>query len=163
MSASLRKRRNCCVQRNVAKCRNGIFQQLGHSHDYVCLNFGSNLAVAMSVRNRGCGVVGCGFQFSRVSGLDFVAKKSSLTISTGRKARRGCAALFGSRLDHHTRCSGRGLGTCPEGLAIRQQVLHSWRHDCSLGAGRVIVHGIARLHDDLHPVLLGGAFGSMLD
>jgi hypothetical protein len=37
----------------------------------------------------------------RVSGLDFVAKKSSLTISNGRKARRGCTALFGSRLDHH--------------------------------------------------------------
>ena len=37
-----------------------------------------------------------------VSGLDFVAKNSSLTISDGRKARRGCTALFGSRLDHHT-------------------------------------------------------------
>src|ERR1700690_455523 len=52
----------------------------------------------MSVCNRGCGVVDCSFQFSRVSGLDFVAKKSSLTISNGRKARRGCTALFGSRL-----------------------------------------------------------------
>src|SRR5882724_4404966 len=56
----------------------------------------------MSVCNRGCGVVGCSFQFSRVSGLDFVAKESSLAISDGRKARRGCTALFGSRLDHHT-------------------------------------------------------------
>ena len=69
------------------KCRKGISQNLDHSHDYVCLNFGSNLAAAMSVRNRGCDVVGCRFQFSRVSGLDFVAKKSSLTIGDGRKAR----------------------------------------------------------------------------
>ena len=38
----------------------------------------------------------------RVSGLDFVAKKSYLTISNGRKARRGCTALFGPRLDNHT-------------------------------------------------------------
>ena len=54
----------------------------------MCLNFGSNLAAAMSVCNRGCSVVGCSFQFSRVPGLDFVAKKSSLTISNGpeRKA-----------------------------------------------------------------------------
>ena len=80
----------------------GIFQHLDHSHDYVCLNFGSNLAAAMSVCNHGCGIVGCSFQFSRGSGLDFVAKKSSLTISNGRKARRGCTTLFGSRLDHHT-------------------------------------------------------------
>ena len=80
----------------------GDIPTLDHSHDYVCLNFGSNLAAAMSVCNRGCGVVGCSFQFSRVSGLDFVAKKSSLTISNGRKARRGCTALFGSCLDYHT-------------------------------------------------------------
>ena len=62
----------------------------------MCLNFGSNLAVAMSVRNRGFGVVGCSFQFSRVSGLDFVAKKSSLTISTGPEGAarmRGFVAL----------------------------------------------------------------------
>ena len=65
----------------------GISQHLDHSHDYVCLNFGSNRAAAVSVRNRGCDVVGCKVQFSRVSGLDFVAKKSSLTISDGRKAR----------------------------------------------------------------------------
>jgi hypothetical protein len=35
------------------------------TNDYVCLNFGSNLAAAISVRNRGCDVVGCRFQFSR--------------------------------------------------------------------------------------------------
>ena len=68
-------------------CQEGISQNLDDSHDYVRLNFGSNLAAAMSVRNRGCDVVGCRFQFSRVSGLDFVAKKSSLTIGDGRKAR----------------------------------------------------------------------------
>jgi hypothetical protein len=33
----------------------------------------------MPVGDRGCGMVGCGFRLSRVSGLDFVAKKSSLT------------------------------------------------------------------------------------
>jgi len=65
----------------------GISQHLDDSHDYVCLNFGSNLAAAMFVRNRGCDVVGCSFQFSRFSGLDFVAKKSSLTVGNGRKAR----------------------------------------------------------------------------
>ena len=83
-------------------CQKGISQHLDDSHDYVCLNFGGNLAAAMFVRNRGCDVVGCSFQFSRFSGLDFVAKKSSLTIGNGRKARRGCAALFGSCLDNHT-------------------------------------------------------------
>jgi hypothetical protein len=66
--------------------------RLDHSHDYVCLDFGGNLAAAMSVRNCGCGVVGCRLQFSRVSGLDFVAKKRSLTISNGWNARRGCTA-----------------------------------------------------------------------
>src|SRR5262249_46879146 len=77
-------------------------RHLGHSHDYVCLNFGSNLAAAMSVGNRRCGIIGCSFEFSCVSGLDFVAQRSSLTISNGRKARRGCMTLFGSRLDHYT-------------------------------------------------------------
>ena len=65
----------------------GISRHLDDSHDYVCLNFGSDLAAAMFVRNRGCDVVGCSFQFSRFSGLDFVAKKGSLTIGDGRKAR----------------------------------------------------------------------------
>ena len=65
----------------------GISQHLDDGHDYVCLNFGSNLAAAMFVRYRGCDVVGCSFQFSRFSGLDFVAKKSTLTIGNGRKAR----------------------------------------------------------------------------
>src|SRR5579864_3550918 len=64
-----------------------ISQHLDDSHDDVCLNFGSNLAAAMFVRNRGCDVVGCRLQFSRFSGLDFVAKQSSLTIGNGRKAR----------------------------------------------------------------------------
>src|SRR5262249_46145766 len=65
------------------------------------LNFGNNLAAAMSVRNRGCGVVSYSFQFSRVSGLDFVAKRSSLTIGNGRNTGGGRAALFGSGLDYH--------------------------------------------------------------
>jgi hypothetical protein len=71
----------------VEKCQKGISQHLDDSHDYVCLNFGSNLAAAMFVCNRGGNVVGCSFQFSRFSGIDFVAKKSSLTIGNGRKAR----------------------------------------------------------------------------
>jgi hypothetical protein len=75
------------VSWHVAKCRNGIFRRLDHSHDDVSLNFGSDLAAAMFVCNRGCDVVGCNFQFSRFSGLDFVTKKSSLTIGNGRKAR----------------------------------------------------------------------------
>jgi hypothetical protein len=56
-------------------------QQLGHSHDYVCLNLGGDLAATMSDGNHGRGVISCRFQFSSVSGLDFVAKKSSLTIT----------------------------------------------------------------------------------
>jgi hypothetical protein len=36
-------------------------KSLGHSHDDVGLNFGSNLAVAMSLHNRGFGTVGCSF------------------------------------------------------------------------------------------------------
>ena len=53
------------------------------------------------VGNRGCNVVGLRFQASRLPGLDLVAEKRSLTIGDGWKARRGCAALFGSRLDRH--------------------------------------------------------------
>src|SRR5581483_8383878 len=55
----------------------------------------------MSVGDRGCSVIGRGLQSPRVSGLDFVAKKSSLAISHRRNARGGCAALFGSRFDRH--------------------------------------------------------------
>src|SRR5438132_9281712 len=55
----------------------------------------------MSVCDHRGGVVGCGCQFSRVPGLDFVAKQRSLAIGNGRKARRGCATLLGSRLDRH--------------------------------------------------------------
>ena len=89
----------------------------------MCLNFGSNLAAAMPVCNRGFGVVGCGFQFSRVPGLDFVAKKSSLTISDGRKARRGCPALLGFRLDHHmgeTRVLKLAADQCCIVVAVRR-------------------------------------------
>ncbi len=60
---------------------------LDDSHDYVRLNFGGNFAATMFVRNRGRGVVSCGFQFSCFSGLDFGAKNGSLTIGNGRKAR----------------------------------------------------------------------------
>jgi hypothetical protein len=69
------------------ECQKGISQYLDDRHDYVCLNFGSNLAAAMFFRNRRCDVVGCSLQFSRFSGLDFVAKNSPLTIGNGRKAR----------------------------------------------------------------------------
>ena len=86
--------------------RHGTSKHLDHRHDYVCLNFSSNLTVAMSVRNRGRGVVGCSLQFSRVSGLDFIAKRGSLAIGNGRMARRGCATLFGFSFDRHTRETG---------------------------------------------------------
>ena len=36
--------------------------KLGHSHDYVCLNFGSNFAASVSVRDLRRGVVGCCLQ-----------------------------------------------------------------------------------------------------
>jgi hypothetical protein len=70
-----------------AMCEKEMRQPSERSHDYVCLNFGSNLAVAMSARNHGGSVVGCSFQLSRVSRLDFVAKRSALTISNGGLAR----------------------------------------------------------------------------
>ena len=75
---------------------------LDPGYDDVCLYFGSNPAAAMSLGNRGGGMVGCSFPLSCVSGFDFVAKRGSLTISNGHKARRGSTALFGSRLNHYT-------------------------------------------------------------
>ena len=60
---------------------------LDPGYDDVCLYFGSNPAAAMSLGNRGCGMVGCSFVFSCVSGLDFVAKRGPLTISNGHNAR----------------------------------------------------------------------------
>jgi hypothetical protein len=59
----------------------------------------------------------------KFSGLDFVAKKSSLTISNDRKARRGCAALLGSRLDHHageTRVLQPATDQCRIVVAVRR-------------------------------------------
>jgi hypothetical protein len=78
-------------------------RDLSCSYDDVGLNSGDDLAAAVFVRNRGRDVVSCGFQFSRVSGLDFAAKRCSLTIRNGRNARRRGAAVFGSRLNRHTR------------------------------------------------------------
>jgi hypothetical protein len=75
---------------------------LDPGYDDVCLYFGSNPAAAMSLGNRGGGMVGCSFLLSCVSGFDFLAKRGSLTISNGHKARRGSTALFGSRLNHYT-------------------------------------------------------------
>jgi hypothetical protein len=69
----------------------------------VGLNFCGNLAAAVFVGNRGSGVIACKLQFSRISGLDLVAKQSTLTIGNGRNSRCGRAALFGFRLDFHTR------------------------------------------------------------
>ena len=57
----------------------------GHNHER--LNCGGNLATAMFVRNRGFRVVGCNLQFSWVSGFNFIAKRSSLTIGDSRNAR----------------------------------------------------------------------------
>src|ERR1039458_146520 len=47
--------------------------KLGHSHDYVCLNFGSNFAASVSVRDLRRGVVSCGLQLSCISCFDLVA------------------------------------------------------------------------------------------
>jgi hypothetical protein len=46
---------------------------LDHSHDNVRLNFGSNLATSVSVRDLGRGVVGCSLQLTCISGFDLVA------------------------------------------------------------------------------------------
>src|SRR5262245_10308558 len=72
------------------------------------LDLRRNGAAAMFVRNRGCGDVGCGFQFAGVAGLNFIAKRRSLTISDSRNARRGSTALLGARLDLDTG-EARGL------------------------------------------------------
>ncbi len=47
--------------------------KLGHSHDYVCLNFGSNFAASVSVRDLRRGVVSCCLQLSCISCFDLVA------------------------------------------------------------------------------------------
>ena len=78
----------------VAKDEKGQKGDLDDRHDHVRLNFGGNLATAMLVRDCGFGAIGCRLQLSSVSGLDFVAKRGSLTIGHGRNARGGCAALF---------------------------------------------------------------------
>jgi hypothetical protein len=44
--------RRAALPQSVAMGQSRTNQHLGHSHDYVCLNFGSNLAAAMSIRNR---------------------------------------------------------------------------------------------------------------
>ena len=71
------------ISREVSE---GTSQHSDDSHDDVRLNFGNNLATAMFVRKRGRGVVRCSVQFCRVSRLDFVAKRSPLTIGDGRNA-----------------------------------------------------------------------------
>jgi hypothetical protein len=43
------------------------------SHDYMCLNFRSNLAASVSLRDLGGGVVGCCLQLICISGFDLVA------------------------------------------------------------------------------------------
>ena len=78
-----------------------VTRHLSHSRDDVSLDFGSNFASSMSVCNGGCGIICCSFQFSCVSGVDFVAKESALAICNGWDARRGCPALVGSRVDCH--------------------------------------------------------------
>ncbi len=45
----MRKRPSLTMGDTSGTCQKGISQNLDHSHDYVCLNFGSNLAAAMSV------------------------------------------------------------------------------------------------------------------
>lgn len=63
------------------------------------LNPGLNLAAAMSADKHGCGVLGRSSQSTRVSCLDFVAKRGPLTIGDGNFMRRGGPASFGPRLD----------------------------------------------------------------
>src|SRR6266567_4228473 len=74
---------------------------LGHSLDYVSLNFCSNLAASMAIRDLGRCVVGCDLQLALVPGFDLIAQGSSLTVCNGRMPRRGCAALIGPGLDYH--------------------------------------------------------------
>jgi hypothetical protein len=78
-SGQTRIQRNCPLNANK-RHRNLALQRaatadlvLDHSHDYVCLNFGSNLAASVSARDLGGGVVGCGLEFACVSGFDLVA------------------------------------------------------------------------------------------
>ena len=59
---------------------------MGHSHDDVRLNFCSNLAASVFVRNHGRGAVRCGLQLVRGSGFDLVAQRGSLTIGNSRMA-----------------------------------------------------------------------------
>jgi hypothetical protein len=49
----------------------------------MCLDFGSNRTTVMVFRDDGSGLLGRGFQFSRIPSLDFVPKKGSLAISDG--------------------------------------------------------------------------------
>ena len=71
----------CCPQQRTSsarpaiseKCQKGKSQHLDDSHDYVCLNFGSNLAASVYVRDLGRGVVGCGLKLACISGFDLVA------------------------------------------------------------------------------------------
>ena len=87
-----------------AECREAPewdVRRLDQRRDYVRLYFGGDLTAAMSVSNRGGGVFGCSVQFSRLSRLDFVAKKGSLAISDGHATRRRRPALFGPCLDGH--------------------------------------------------------------
>ena len=60
----------------------------------MCLNFAYNLAVAVSVCNRRCGVIRCSLQLSGTSSLDLVAKNGSLAIGNGRDAGRGRTAFL---------------------------------------------------------------------
>src|SRR5712675_354472 len=81
----------------MVRCR----RQLDSGHNDVGLNFGSNRAISVSVRDHGRGVVGCSFQLVCVSGFDLVAQWGSLTVGNSRMARRGRSALLGSSLDHY--------------------------------------------------------------
>src|SRR5690349_13540992 len=80
--------------------------QLDVGGDDVRLNLGGNRAAAVSVRKRGGGVIGCGFQLSSLPGLDFAAENCSLAKGDGWNARRGGAAFRGLGLNRYPRETG---------------------------------------------------------
>src|SRR6266403_213022 len=102
---------------------------LGHSHNYVSLNFCSNLTASMSIRNSGGCLIGCNLQPGCVPGFDLVAQGGSLTVRNSWMARGGRAALIGFRLDYHAREAGLlQLTTDQRGvvIAVRRASQKAW-------------------------------------
>jgi hypothetical protein len=71
----------CHKQTLVRRGTRGVANSaLSHCHDYVCLNFGGNLAPSMSIRNDGGGIVRCSLWLVCISGprqlVDQAARRS---------------------------------------------------------------------------------------